>query len=339
MKKWICLFLTFCLLFALAACGGKAPQPEVREWTRQGSFEDGNGNHLLITLSDTEGYEGWAVSLLLEDETIGWIIQQDGNSLRGNLRGWDEKEEAFFVTVSEEGEDGLMLVVDGGETYHFTPMDIPKATIFVRINVEGFGNIAYAEGDTEPEIDPEHPFQSAQINLSEPATHTFIAWPDVGNRFVKWTKNGEDFSRETEITVLLDESADYIAVFEEDPDWQNPVMNFVGEYQCGRAHAKVECFGSEDAWITIEWGSSARELTRWILVGRLDTDTLTIAYSGGTKSAVVYDDNGEVKSDDTEYTDGTGTIVFHGDGTFTWQEDQSERAEDMVFEWLPVEEG
>ena len=40
--------------------------------------------------------------------------------------------------------------------------------------------------------------------------------------------------------VFLDESADYVAVFEDDPDWQNPVMNFVGEYQSGRAHALVE---------------------------------------------------------------------------------------------------
>ena len=39
------------------------------------------------------------------------------------------------------------------------------------------------------------------------------------------------------------------------------------------------------------------------------------------------------------YEDGTGTIVFGEDGSFTWHEDQSEYGTDMVFEWLPVGEG
>ena len=155
--------------------------------------------------------------------------------------------------------------------------------------------------------------------------------------FVKWTKNGEDFSTEPVITVLLDESAEFVAVFEEDSDWQNPVMNFIGEYQSDRAHALVECFDKQDAWITIEWGSSAWELARWDIVGTLDLDTLTIEYSGVTKSIVTYDDNGEVKSQDPEYEDGTGTITFNDDGTFTWHEDQSEYGVDMVFEWVPVQ--
>ena len=198
--------------------------------------------------------------------------------------------------------------------------------------------ISYAEGEETPEIDPDRPYQSAQINLAEPATYTFASAPEAGNLFVKWTKNGTDFSTEPVITMLLDESADFVAVFEEDPDWQNPVMNFIGEYQCDRAHAKVECFGNTDAWITIEWGGSAAELARWDIVGRLDTETLTIKYFGVTKSIVTYDDNGEVASQEPEYEDGTGTITFNDDGTFTWHEDQSDYGIDMVFEWVPVSE-
>lgn len=33
---------------------------------------------------------------------------------------------------------------------------------------------------------------------------------------MKWTRNGEDYSLEPQITLLLDESADYVAVFEPD---------------------------------------------------------------------------------------------------------------------------
>ena len=331
MKKLIYMILAGAFLLMLTACGAQS-EPASKEWTRQGTFEDGAGNHLLVNISETEGYEGWAVSLMLEDgETIGWIIQQEGNALHGNLNAWDETAEPFNVTISEEGEDGLKLEVDGGETYHFTPMDLPEATIITNVNIEGWGHIAYTEGEETPELDPEFPAQSAYIGLAEPAVHTFIARPEAGNLFVKWTKNGEDFSTEPQITVMLDESADYVAVFEEDPDWQNPVMNFVGEYQCDRAHASVECFGYDEAWITIDWGSSAWELTRWIIVGRLNPETLTIAYEGSSKANLVYDDSGEIKSEETLYENGTGTITFYEDGSFTWHEDLSENDTDMIF--------
>ena len=334
MKKLICMILAAGMLLALTACGAAEPkETEIKEWTRQGTFEDENGNHLFVNLSETEGYEGWAVSLALDGEMIGWIIQQEGNALSGNLNGWDENIDPFRVTITEEGAEGLKLEVEGGETFHFTPMDmdIPEATIVVSVNIEGWGHIAYAEGEEAPEIDPEFPAQSAYIGLAEPAVHTFVAKPQAGNLFVKWTKNGEDFSTEPQITLLLDESAEYVAVFEEDPDWQNPVMNFVGEYQCDRAHATVECFGYDEAFITIEWGSSAWELTRWIIVGRLDTDTPTIHYSGASKANLVYDEEGEVKSEESVYDDGTGTITFHDDGTFTWHEDQAESGNDLLF--------
>ena len=113
-------------------------------------------------------------------------------------------------------------------------------------------------------------------------------------------------------------------------------MNFIGEYRCDRAHATVECLGADEAWITIEWGGSATELARWDIVGRLDLDTLTIQYSGVSKMIVTSDENGDVVSQEPEYEDGSGAIVFHDDGTFTWHEDQSAYGNDMVFEWVPV---
>ncbi len=308
-------------------------------WSRTGYYADESTNMLSITWMDDIDEPGWYVGCMLGEDFIedswGGTVQEDGKSLRGTLSSSGSKDD-LTVTVTEDEADGVLLAVEGGETYHFTPMDLPEATVFVTVDTEGWGNIDYAEGEEAPEIDPEYPYQYAVINLAEPATHTFIAWPDAGYVFVKWTKDGEDFSTEPIVTVLLDESADYVAVFEEDPDWQNPVMNFIGEYQCDRAHALVECFGKEDAWITIEWGSSAWELARWDIIGRLDLDTLTIAYTDCMKQIVTFDDNGEVVSQEPEYEDGSGTIVFHNDGTFTWHEDQSVYGTDMLFAWLPV---
>lgn len=337
MKKILYLLLAACMVLSLAACGAAPAEPEIKDWSREGYYQDENENMLSVVWMEDVDVPGWYVGVMLGDVMTGCVIEQDGNDLHGDLNAWDESAEPFVVTLSEEGEDGLLLTVEGGESYHFTPMDLPEATIFITINVEGWGNIDHAEGEEAPEIDPEYPFQSAQINLAEPATYTFVAWPKAGNVFVKWMKNGEDYSTEPQITLLLDETADYIAVFEEDPGWQNPVMNFIGEYQCDRAHALVECFDADEALITIDWAGSVAETAQWVILGRLDTDTLTITYSGSTKSIIVRDESGEIASQDVEYDDGTGTIVFHDDGTFTWHEEQADH-DDMVFEWLPVTE-
>lgn len=356
MKKLICLAICAVMLLTLCACGEakpadtnntpvptpapatSAPTPQpAADWTRAGYFMDEDENLLSVTWMEGIDERGWYVGVMIGELMAGGTLPQEGNTLHGSLSGWEEGAKPIVVTVSEEGEDGLLLAMEGGESYHFTPYDMPEATIFVTVSTEGWGGmIEYAEGEEAPVIDPEWPYQSAQINLAESATYTFAAAAEAGNVFVKWTKNGEDFSTESVITVLLDESADYVAVFEEDPGWQNPVMNFVGEYQWERARALVECFGNEDAWITIEWGSSAWELAQWTIVGRLDPETLTIAYSGCTKQIITYNDSGEVVSRETEYEDGTGTVIFNNDGTFDWHEDQSVYGTDIVFKWAPV---
>ena len=358
MKKWFCNVICAFLLLSLCACvGAKAAgtdsasattaeaqtqaEQSGTEWSREGYFIDEAENMLSVTWMDDIDEPGWYVGCMLGEDFIedswGGTLLEEGGTLRGTLPSSGSKED-LTVVVSEEGEDGLLLEVEGGETYHFISLGDMTASIIVTINTDGWGMIGYEPGETVPELDPKEPYQSSQVDLGEPETYTFAAAPEAGNQFVKWTKDGEDFSSEPVITVLLDESADFVAVFEEDPDWQNPVMNFIGEYQSGRAHALVECFGYEEAMITIEWGGSARELARWDILGRLDTETLTIDYSGVMKSIVTYDEGGEIVSQEPEYEDGTGTITFNDDGTFTWHEDQSVYGEDMVFEGVPVQE-
>lgn len=337
MKRSICILLAMVLLLGLCACGAK-PAEEVKEWTRAGYFSDENGDMLSITWMDDIDEPGWYVGVMLGELWGGCTLPQEGKTLHGDLNAWDESAEPFVVTISEEGEDGLLLEIEGGESYHFTPAEMQEATIITTVNTEGFGNIATGEGESTPEIDPERPFQSAQINLADPAVYTFVAWPKTGSLFVKWTKNGEDYSTDAQITVRLDESAAYVAVFEEDPGWQNPVMNFVGEYQSERANAKVECFGYDEALINIDWGGSAWETAHWTIIGPLDTETLTISYEGTGKSILTYGEDGEIANQEDVYGDGTGTITFNADGTFTWHEDQSEYGTDMVFELIPVED-
>ena len=232
MKKIISFILCTIMLFTITACGTKktansaeqqtaAPSEAEQasfEWTREGYFQDENENMLSVTWMDDIDEPGWYVGVLLGEDWVedawGGTLPQEGNTLHGTLPSSGSKSD-LTVTISEEGEDGLLLEVEGGETYHLTSMGDMTASIIVTIGTEGFGMIGYEPGETVPELDPDEPYQSAQVNLEEPETYTFAAAPEEGNVFVKWTKNGEDYSTEPVITMLLEESADFVAVFEE----------------------------------------------------------------------------------------------------------------------------
>ena len=311
--------------------GETEEEPAPAEWTRTGWFEDEDGNVLSVTLSDTEGYEGWHVGCILGEEMYGNIIGQEGSVLKGDLVP-DYEEGSFPVTVSEEGEDGLLLTLESGTTYHFKPAEMPTASFSVFISTEGLGHINYAQGDATPDM--EELFTSAQINLADAETYTLAAAPEEGWRFVKWVCSGEDYSTEPMITLVLDESADFVAVFEEaeEEDGQNPVMNFIGQYVSGRARAQVECQGSRDALVTIEWGDSAWSLARWVMSGRFDEDSMTVEYNDGVMTYLTYNDEGELESEEIRFENGTGRIVFDGMSSFTWDDDQDDR-EPLTFEW------
>ena len=186
MKKLVVFTVLLALLCSLAGCGGKqgdgSNAPAASEWTREGYFSDENENMLSVTYMDDIDEPGWYVGCMLgedlTEDSWGGTLPQEGDTLHGALVSSGSKED-ITVTVSEEGEDGLLLVVEGGDTYHFKVMDMPEASIFVTVNVVGMGNFDYAEGEEAPEIDADYPYQSAQINLAEPATHTFVAWPDA----------------------------------------------------------------------------------------------------------------------------------------------------------------
>ena len=214
MKKAISLLLCVLLLFSLAACskqgqGGTA----AAEWTREGYFTDDRDNFLNIQTSPYDEYPGWYVGCMLGEGMYGWIVQQEGDTLHGDIMPEYEEGE-FIVTVTEEGEDGVLLTTEASDTYHFTPYDMPPVIASVTLNTEGLGRVAYAEEGGELILDGD-PYQSAVINVAEPAVYQIGARAEDGWTFVKWTKDGEDFTTEPVFTVTIEESADFIAVFEE----------------------------------------------------------------------------------------------------------------------------
>jgi hypothetical protein len=220
-KKFAALFTAAVMVLVLAACGGGSQGGGASSdftWTREGTFADGNGNYLLVSASEDEEHEGqWAVTAMIGEDAHGWFIKQEGETLHGNLdTEYDDYEGDFIVTISEEGEDGLKMEVEGGETYHFTMEEAPDYIGTLMINVDGLGTIAYGKEGEEVEFEEDFPTQSAAINVEEPTDYVLKAKADEGWKFVKWTKDGEDFSEEPEITVEVTGDVDYRAVFEEE---------------------------------------------------------------------------------------------------------------------------
>lgn len=116
-------------------------------------------------------------------------------------------------------------------------------------------------------------------------------------------------------------------------DGQNPVMNYVGPYVCGRAYVVVTAEGNDGASAVVTWSSSAWEHSTWTMSGTFDEKTLTFEYNDGIRTDYVYGEDGEVASQEDVYTDGHGTMVFsEGDElSMTWQDDKENVAQDMVF--------
>ncbi|MBQ9900870.1 MAG: hypothetical protein IJM51_00570 [Clostridia bacterium] len=210
----IAVVIAAVMLPTFTACGGKNDK-----WTRKGYFSDENNHMLSVTYMELDDESGWYVGLMigedLMEDSYGGMVEEKNGVLSGTISSSGSKAD-INVTVSEEGKNGLKVEIKDGKTYHFTPSDMPNATIIVTVNVDGFGgNISYAVGSKTPEFDPDYPYQSAQINLAEPTEYTIAASPNEGYKFVKWTKNGEDYSTDIMFTTTLDESADFVAFFEE----------------------------------------------------------------------------------------------------------------------------
>lgn len=126
----------------------------------------------------------------------------------------------------------------------------------------------------------------------------------------------------------------YTVPAEVNDDGQNPVMNFIGNYQHDRCSILIEADGKDGAKAHVHWGSSASESTEWEMSGAFDTNTLTFTYDNGVKKDVVYKGDGAIESETVDYENSTGTMVFKDDGTLIWTDDKDENIKELVFEYL-----
>ena len=215
-KLFILLVVLMLTAFALA---------ENNPWSLEGTFVDADENYLGIFASDDPSQPGWYVGGTLGEDMFGAVIQQEGDTLHGDV---GQGNGAFIVTVAAE-EDGVCLTLEDGTTHHFSKFDAPEPIATVTIEADGMGQIALAEGDEPLAFDDEYPTQSAVLTLVEPADYTLAAKADEGYQFEKWTKNGETFSTDAQITLALTESAAYVAVFREYNPYAGEPVSDIGD--------------------------------------------------------------------------------------------------------------
>ncbi len=110
------------------------------------------------------------------------------------------------------------------------------------------------------------------------------------------------------------------------------VMNFIGTYSNGRAMMTINP-SSNGASVNIDWAGSAFINSNWTMDGTctLYGEDLLIAYNNCVKKTTEYDSDGNVVSEETGYSNGTGTVTVHSDGTAEWLDDMEDAGCDSIF--------
>ncbi len=106
---------------------------------------------------------------------------------------------------------------------------------------------------------------------------------------------------------------------------QDPFAVILGKYTAveQRANAVVTSPAVDTLQIVITGSGSAANFAEWKLTGKLD-DSLSLTFRDSVLRLLTYNENGEIINEETQYTDGSGTVVFDQDAIqFTWNDVKS----------------
>lgn len=118
---------------------------------------------------------------------------------------------------------------------------------------------------------------------------------------------------------------------------QNPVMNWSGPYIDSEnkdfsMFVEAGAEDTSDCTITVTQETGLNQATKWYMEGTLDTETMTIEYTGCRKAACKLDNNGNVISETDEYDNGTGRFVINEmDQSISWTDDVEDAGKDLSF--------
>lgn len=107
---------------------------------------------------------------------------------------------------------------------------------------------------------------------------------------------------------------------------------FEGNWRCDRA--VIEMYWEEEGFkVTLRWGSSAFEETRWeYSCFYHEDDNTLVSMPFGMRTDLVYDENGLVTSATEVYDDGEAVFSLDEDGFLIWLDEKENAGEGMRFE-------
>ena len=205
MKKLVTLMLLTAMMLSLVSCGSGG------KWERYGYFSDTEGNTLYIS-DPGEDAEEWYVEFSDGKDVYTGYCEGKGSKLTGMLE-CELSEDAVSemeITLTNDGKDGVKAKIKDASTCKMTHAE--TAPIVITIDTDGFGFIRALTESREPDSDGY--VSSMDLDLMVPVVYELTARGENDWAFVKWTKNGEDFSADRKLTVTFSETADYVAVFE-----------------------------------------------------------------------------------------------------------------------------
>ena len=112
-------------------------------------------------------------------------------------------------------------------------------------------------------------------------------------------------------------------------------MNFIGTYSNGRAMMNVSPKGKDQAAVTVSWGSSVCESSKWTMSGTVTQvgDTLVMQYDDCICECFLYTEDGTRYVAMTDYTNGSGCITFSGNQA-VWEDYEQGVADGQVFTYV-----
>lgn len=118
-------------------------------------------------------------------------------------------------------------------------------------------------------------------------------------------------------------------------DGQNPVMNFIGDYQdkvSQRATMHIECIGADEGLLTIEWADSASEGYEWTFYCNFDAESGIFTAYEGIMIPYTADENGEITYGEA-VTGLLDTFTVQEDDTIAWEGTGPDADNGCIFEF------
>ncbi|MBR2587586.1 MAG: InlB B-repeat-containing protein [Bacilli bacterium] len=108
---------------------------------------------------------------------------------------------------------GMFVLAGCKNDYTTSVASETKKMCLLRINADGPGQVAYAKEAGDIVFNSSRPVQSTFTNVEDGSKIIISAKPEEGETFAKWTRDGNEFSRESQIEVTVTSDVEYIAVF------------------------------------------------------------------------------------------------------------------------------